>query len=309
MNKTLEYKIIKLIKLGIPSYQICEILKIDNKTYKQALKQMRIDAEYERCYRTFKENSNNPPYKVKTGNTKTFGFISDLHLGSMYDASDIIESIYDACEERNVTALFCCGDVVNGPESFRYFNFEDTAEMVASTIPERKGIKLYTISGNHDESASEDEKENILERVSDLRDDIVFLGEEVADITVNRITMRLCHGTFKTFNDVESRINTIYGELTKSYVPDVLALGHIHKSGYEEIGGCHILQCASLEEGILAKDRFYVTPERSMWFLHVRYDKNGIPLEYTPELVTFPSRDKDIMQRKIQNRHGKRVKK
>lgn len=306
MSKELTHKILTLIKNGIPSYQICNILGIDNKTYKQALKEMRSEAEYERSYRKFKENEGGRPFKVRTGNTKTFGFISDLHLGSLYDASDIIEEVYDECEKRGVTALFCAGDVVNGPDDYRYFNYDEAAYMAAETIPERKSIKLYTISGNHDETASEDKPMNILEKVSNMRDDIVFLGEEVADVTVNKLTMRLCHGTFKTYNDVESRINSLYGEITKSYVPNILALGHIHKSGYEEIEGCHILQCASLEEGILSKDKFYVTPERSMWFMTMKYDKNGVPLEYTPELVTFPSRDENIMDRKIETRHGKR---
>lgn len=306
MNKVLKEKVISLQRNGLPSYQICEILGINHNTYKAVLKEIRMDAEYARSYQKFKENESNDPYKVKTGNTKVFGFASDFHLGSRYDASDILGDVYDECEKRGVTALFCAGDVVNGPNEKKPYNFEDTAYMAAEKIPERKGIKLYTIAGNHDESASAFEDENILARLSSLRSDIIYLGEEVSDVIVNRITMRLCHGSFKTYNDVSTRINAVYDELTKSYVPDIIALGHIHKSGYEEIDTCHIIQCGSLEENILTKDKFYITPERSMWFMHITYDRNGVPLSYTPELVTFPSRDKDVMQRKLEPRHGKK---
>ena len=51
----------------------------------------------------------NDPIKIKTGNTKTFCFLSDLHLGSLYDASDILEDVYD---EATYRALNVGGGVV-----------------------------------------------------------------------------------------------------------------------------------------------------------------------------------------------------
>ena len=267
------------------------------------------DEEYKMAYETFKANENNLPIKIRTGNTKTFCLLSDLHLGSLYDASDILEDVYDECEKRGVTAIFCAGDVVNGYDKNHFLSFEDIAELAAEKLPERKNIKFYTISGNHDDSVSYDRSTHILERVEALRNDFFFLGAEVADVTVNKVTMRLCHGTFRTYNDVESRINSIYGEITKSYTPDILVLGHIHKAHYEEIEGTHIFQCASLEESILRKKNFFTTPERSVWFVNIKYDKNGVPLEFIPEKVTFASRDKDVLERKLRTTHGKKHKK
>lgn len=304
MDKNLKYKIRRLLQNNCDAFLICNSLNISYETYNECLKEMRKDEEYKRSKLNFQKNNESATYKIRTGNTKTFCFLSDLHLGSLYDASDILDSVYDECENRMVTAIFCCGDVVNGCGHGKNA-YQDLINYTVDTIPERRGIKLYTIGGNHEESVEEDTGLNILEDISKERSDIVYLGAEVANLSVNKITIKLCHGTFETFGSMEERIGGIYGILSKSYTPDIIALGHIHKSGYQNINGTHILQCSSLEENILNKKKFYTTPERSVWFVTIRYDRYGLPIDYNAELVSFPSRDPDIMKRKLNYRQGK----
>lgn len=221
--------------------------------------------------------------------------LSDVHYGSIYDRPDLMERIYRECENRGIRHIFCCGDLTNGnysnrPSFLEYskiYKSGDMIDYVANTHPESCDIKFYTIAGNHDTSYLCTEGIDIIEQIAKVRPDIVYLGQDLADITLGPLKMRMYHGCDKKRPTIEDRLTRFYDKMDESFKPDILQIGHIHHSLYLPIGFTHIFQTAALIDQMPPEISHNMPCERSCWFVTIQYDEEGNIVKITPEIEAF----------------------
>ena len=221
--------------------------------------------------------------------------LSDVHYGSLYDRPDIMARIYRECENRGINHIFCSGDFTNGnysnrPEFLacsRIYKSEDMIDYVANIHPTSDTIKFYTIAGNHDTSFLCIEGIDVIAKIAELRNDIVYLGHDLADICLGPLRMRMYHGYDRKRPSIEDRLTRLYNKIEDDFKPDILQIGHIHHSLYMPIGTTHIFQTAALIDALPVEFSHNMPCERSCWFVTFEYDEEGKIRKVNPELEFF----------------------
>lgn len=222
-------------------------------------------------------------------------FVADPHYGSKYDRPDIMKQIYFECHKREISTIICAGDFTNGyyPRRKNYlfsskvYDFDEMVDYVANTHPYSKYINFYTIGGNHDATYDITTGKQIIPEISKVRKDIIYLGQDLADITVGSLSLRVFHGYGKKTKTLEERVRRCYNKMNFEFAPDVMVLGHIHHSLYMPIEGTHIFQTAALvDEEYSTLDHSHLI-ERSCWFVNFEYDDEGALTKVMPEYMSF----------------------
>ena len=126
--------------------------------------------------------------------------ISDTHLGSKYDRVDILRYLYAKADDKGVKHVLHSGDFTDGrsnrPEQvyeLREPSYEGQVDYCVDKYPTFDG-KTYAIQGNHDNWWYKSAGSEILKSIASKRDDIVYLGPDVADLKIGKLKVRLFHG-------------------------------------------------------------------------------------------------------------------
>lgn len=228
------------------------------------------------------------PFKIKD-NSESICLISDLHYGSRDQKVEDIITVYKDCHERGVNTILCAGDFTDGYNEKIYFRYDptDLINYIAKNHPHCDDIKLYTIGGNHDETFTKNDGIDVLEELSYLRDDIIYLGPESRDVLYNDVKIKVVHDAKKiTKNHPCKQHNSLYN-ITKILYdslhdkPDILQIGHIHNHYYTVVDKTHFFQT-----GALVNFPSYEQHNAAMsyWFANFRYDEEGNLENIYPEL-------------------------
>ncbi|MBE6148376.1 MAG: hypothetical protein E7167_02645 [Firmicutes bacterium] len=220
--------------------------------------------------------------------------LSDAHYASEYDRVDVMKWIYDECERRGIDSIFCSGDLTDGfyPErpnyqkSQRVCGYDATLEYVLNVHPYSRYINFYTIAGNHDKSFKKSDNKNICEELAKKRNDIIYLGEDTADVRIGRMLLHIYHGYSRGQKTLLERIEDYYKKLNGN-IPDMLQMGHIHHSFFDVINGTYAFQTAALTDQQSPTNKKNWGCEISCWFVKISFDEFGNVIEVIPELKTF----------------------
>jgi UDP-2,3-diacylglucosamine pyrophosphatase LpxH len=180
------------------------------------------------------------------GNTIKFGVIADTHIGSLYQRTDGLRLFYDRCGAEGVENVLHAGDVLAGWKVYRGQEFElhpdgigfsRQRDMFEALAPGVKGIKTIFITGNHD--ASFKKQNNIIpgEELARVRDDWKFIGADTGAVTLvskdgQKFAVQLLHPGGGTAYAVSYHSQKIIESLAGGQKPDLIAIGHYHKSFY-----------------------------------------------------------------------------
>lgn len=262
-------------KLGINEVQLLEYLK--NIKY-ECIQKENVQKEY-----ILKENHNND-----------LCLISDVHYGIKNDGQKALLSVYDVCKEKDIESILCSGDLTDGVyknnsfyESHYLTSWKDYVDFLVDNIPNNGLSTLYTIAGNHDITLSNKLNVNILEEIACQRDDIVYLGEEEANIKIGedahlKMVHSLCHSKLS----LESRINYAYNEYKDKNI-DILQIGHIHQSQYQHKGDMYIFQTGTLKQPVLNAQNSNQKTDQSCFLIYPTYSNEGRLTELDYEEIGF----------------------
>lgn len=184
-----------------------------------------------------------------------FGVLSDTHIGSIYADVDFLNYAYEVFRNENIEYVFHCGDLVDGEKVYRGQEYEiiehgadRQVQCVVDTYPKVEGITTYFILGNHDLSFWKTSGVNIGLRISSLRSDMVYLGFTEADFTIReKIVVRLFHPGMGTAYAISYQVQKYIDSLAVGHEPDILLIGHLHKSEYLFYGNVHAIQVGCLQ--------------------------------------------------------------
>lgn len=283
MEKNIKNKIKYLIDKKTVPEEICRILDIEMQDLYAAVLELKGES---RPYDIIdgipvKVRQSDANYVNINNKESEIAVVSDLHLGSIYDRTDLIRRVYTDCLQRGVSTILCAGDVTDGyyPERKRYCKsqkvagFNETLEYAFKNLPRIGDVKMYAISGNHDDTFATGRSKSILGELSRRREDFIYLGKDSANIEIGGAKIKMLHG-FSKYDTMEKRIEDLYDSTSALTRPDLLILGHIHTSFYKKIGDTHILQCASLMDNPDFSKNVY-DEEKSFYYVKFIYDEFG----------------------------------
>lgn len=219
--------------------------------------------------------------------------ISDTHLASKYDRLDILRYLYAKADELGVKHVLHSGDFTDGrsnrPEhiyELREVSYEGQVDYCVDKYPTFDG-KTYAISGNHDDWWYKAAGSEIVKSIAKQRDDIIYLGPDVADLKIGGLKIRLFHGSGGNAYAKSYKLQKYLDTIPLAERPDILQTGHIHQSFYMKQDKTHCFQTSALEDLTPYCRGMGLANDKSVWWVDVYFDDKGNVYQITPTLETF----------------------
>lgn len=230
--------------------------------------------------------------------------ISDTHLASKYDRLDILKYLYDKAEKNGVKHILHSGDFTDGrsnrPEQvyeLREPSYEGQVEYCVDKYPTFSG-KTYVIQGNHDDWWYKSAGSEIVKSIAQQRDDIEYLGADVADMKIGNLKIRLFHGSGGSAYAKSYKLQKYLDSIPLAERPDILQTGHIHQSFYMKQDNTHCFQTSCLEDQTPYCRGKGLANDKSCWWVDVNFDDKGNIYNISPELETFGDKKMSLRRKK-----------
>lgn len=245
----------------------------------------------------------NDIYQVSTNSTHIpLLLISDTHLCSKYDRLDILRYLYDKAEDRGIKYILHSGDFTDGrsnrPEhiyELKETSYEGQVDYCVDKYPTFSG-KTYVISGNHDDWWYKSTGSEIVKAIAKRRDDIVYLGSDVADLKIGKLKIRLFHGKGGNAYAKSYKVQKYLDSIPLEERPHILQTGHVHQSFYMKQDDTHCFQTSCLEDLTPFARSMGLANDKSVWWVDVNIDDRGKIESINQELETFNT--KKLVRRK-----------
>lgn len=219
--------------------------------------------------------------------------ISDTHLGNKSDKIDILKYLYNKAEDKGVKHILHSGDFTDGrsnrPEQIYELkepSYDGQVQYCVEKYPKFSG-KTYVIQGNHDDWWYKSNGSEIVKAIARQRDDIVYLGSDVADMKIGKLKIRLFHGAGGIAYAKSYKIQKYLDTIPINEKPDILQTGHVHQAFYYKQDHTHCFQTGCLEDQTPYCRSMGFGNDKSVWWVDVNFDDKGNIYSVTPELETF----------------------
>lgn len=180
------------------------------------------------------------------------GIVADTHLASTKCAFQFLHDSYDHFEAEGIESVLHCGDVTDGSGERGYrghqwevlegcMDWRGCLRYAHENYPVRKGIRTYMIAGNHDLWEFDATGRDILHMLANgsseplcplpPREDLVYLGQELADVTLGPgVRIRLHHPGGGSAYAVSYKLQKAIEAMPGGDKPHMLLMGHYHQS-------------------------------------------------------------------------------
>ena len=219
--------------------------------------------------------------------------ISDTHLCSKYDRLDILRYLYSKADDLGVKHVLHSGDFTDGrsnrPEhmyELKELSYDGQVDYCVDKYPAFSG-KTYVIQGNHDNWWYKSTGSEIVKSISKKREDIVYLGADVADMRIGKLKIRLFHGTGGVSYAKSYKVQKYLDSVPQDEKPHILQTGHIHQAFYLKQDKTHCFQTGCLEDLTPFSRSMGFNGDKSVWWVDVKFDDKGNVHSIVPELETF----------------------
>ena len=178
-------------------------------------------------------------YSFETDDSNEFKFVglSDVRLGANNQQLEILNDIYRKAQEMGIHNVIICGNISAGlkpitDDSNFIPDTQAQIDYIVSNFPKYEGIKTYFISGKLDDKHLSKKQINIGKRISEAREDMVYLGEDICDITVDRVKMQVMAANLAKTYTASYRVQQIIDAARSEDKPDVFVYGGPVYPGY-----------------------------------------------------------------------------
>ena len=174
-------------------------------------------------------------FSIKTDDSHEFKFIafSDTRLGSKSEQLTILNDIFVKAHEMGYDNAILCGNISSGlypiTDIYAETNFIDDTnaqvEYIIKNFPYIEGMKTYFITGKVDDTHLKKNKINIGKRISQSRNDMIYLGDNSCEMNIDNTRMQiLCSKLGKTYT-VSYRSQQQVDSYRSEDKPDILLHG------------------------------------------------------------------------------------
>ena len=168
----------------------------------------------------------------------------------------------------------------------REASYEGQVDYCVDKYPTFNG-NTYVISGNHDNWWYKSTGSEIVKSIARRRDDIVYLGPDVADLKIGNLKIRLFHGAGGSAYAKSYKLQKYLDTIPLAERPDILQTGHIHQSFYMKQDKTHCFQTSCLEDLTPYCRGMGLSNDKSCWWVNIDFDDKGNIYQITPTLETF----------------------
>lgn len=224
-------------------------------------------------------------YNFSTDDSNEFKFIaiSDLRLGSKSQQLSILNDIYLKGHEMGYENVILCGNISAGlyalTDVYSATNFIDDTQgqidYIVDNYPKVEGMNTYFITGNIDDKHLKQEKINIGKRIAEKRDDMIYLGENSCDITIDKSLMQIFSCKLNKTYTVSYRTQQQIDSYRSEDKPDILLYGgllQMEKFTYRSVKVITVPSvCATTKE--MNEKRYSNTI--GAWYVTIRTNKRG----------------------------------
>jgi len=211
------------------------------------------------------------------------GALTDTHLGSIYTDVDYIYQAYEQFEKEDVDFVTHSGDITEGMSNRPGHVYE--LSHIGYTAQKKHAIEIlgqcpypiFMIDGNHDRWFIKSNGAFIVEDICDSIEHATFLGQDEGDISLNgKATLKLWHGEDGNSYAISYRIQKVVESLTGGEKPDVMFLGHCHKSTYLFERHIHCYSLGSIQKQSKWMRGKRIAAHSGFWIIDIWVNKNGV---------------------------------
>ena len=120
-----------------------------------------------------------------------------------------------------------------------------------------------------------------------IKEDIIYLGSDVADMKIGKLKIRLFHGNKGNTYAKSYKVQKYLDAIPIEERPHILQTGHIHQAFYYKQDNTHCLQTGCLEDLTPYARSLGFSGDKSCWWVDVDFDDKGNIYSITPKLETF----------------------
>ncbi len=226
---------------------------------------------------------NKEKYTFHTDNSHEFRFvaISDTRLGSKSQQLSILNDIYKKAMEQGIHNVILCGNISAGlkPITDTESNFIDDTQAqidyIVANYPKYEGIKTYFILGKEDTKHLVINDTNIGKRISEQRDDLIYLGNNICDVTIDKVNMQVISSRLNKTYTISYRPQQTIDAYRSEDKPDILLYGGLLQMEKFTYRGVNCISVPS----IVATDKEMKTKRYAntigAWYVTVETDDKG----------------------------------
>jgi predicted phosphodiesterase len=230
------------------------------------------------------------------------GIASDTHGGSHFEQLSALRRFYQYGDEREVDLFINGGDLTQGsdrmhpdqPFQIHVHGAEQQVGYVVGTYPHsERGAKTVVLSGNHDDSFLKDGGLNVVRMITSARDDMTYLGQTAAYLTVGGLKIYVIHPRGgKPYAD-SYRLQRVAESLPISKQVNLMLMGHLHAYCVDQVHGITslLLPCFQSQYGWLASGGLH--PAIGGIIADIWLTDNGEVARIGHEFVRFQAIDDD----------------
>lgn len=232
-----------------------------------------------------KESQDKFNYNFTTDENHEFKFvaISDTRFGSKSQQLSILNDIYSKANEPVYKNVIHCGNLTEGLYSISNIYadtlfLDDTLRQVDYIIkyyPNIPGMKTYFITGAKDEKHFKTNKINIGKRISESRNDMIYLGYNSCSVNIDKATMLIFNPKLVKIYTVSYRAQQQIDSFRSEDKLNVLLYGgllQMEKFNYRNVNCISIPSvCATTKE---MNDRRY-SNTIGAWYITIKTNDKG----------------------------------
>lgn len=211
-----------------------------------------------------------------------FALLWDTHFGNKMSAKKELADFYKKAWERGVETFIHCWDLVDGDGVYPWQQYEqdkiwygEQLQDVVDNYPYYWNLKTYVVWWNHDESFLKRTWANIVQWVSNLRDDIINMWFYDARIKLNWVDINAHHGGGSMSYAKSYKPQKLIENIPVDNQPDIFASGHWHDALYMAYRNIHtFLPWAFLKQNLLAK-RYNLWNTIWWWIVDIDINEKG----------------------------------
>lgn len=222
---------------------------------------------------------------LNTDDNNEFKFIaiSDTYFGSKYQQLSILNDICSKGVNMGYNNIFHCGNISCGiyPIHDTYadtFFLDDSLrqiDYIVKYFPQIDGMKTYFITGARDERHLKTNKINIGKRINELRDDMVYLGNNSSLITIDKAKVLLFNSKLNKTYTVSYRPQQQVDSFRSEDKPNILLYGGLlqtEKFKYRDVNCISVPSvCATTKEML---DKRY-SNTIGAWYITIKTNNKG----------------------------------
>ena len=224
-------------------------------------------------------------FQFTTDDVDEFKFIAiaDTRLGSKSQQLSILNDIYTKGHDMGYNQVILCGNISAGlyplTDIYAETNFEDDTlsqiDYIATHYPRIAGMKTYFITGKIDDKHLRQKKINIGKRIAELRDDMIYLGENSCDIMIDKTVMKIMSTKLSKTYTVSYRPQQQIDSFRSEDKPDILLYGGLLQMEKFTYRGVKVISVPSVVATTKEMTERRYSNMIGAWYVTVRTNKKG----------------------------------